>query len=375
MKPVARRRGGLVRHPLPRLGWRSSSRIPHWAVYARGRCRLLAACAAGCGRGPPLYAAQVAIAIRGLAAALRGRRHEPVVFAAAAAPCSASLTLRALARAPLFEQPRPRAARALRRVGARDGRLGRHRRRVRARVRRGRRLVRARGAARGPPARARAELESAARRRDARRRRATSPRPTARSELPRGGRGSRDRDAREQRGRRRRRAASTSRTPERLARAWWQLNCAAPVALTRALLPRDARARPRRGDLHSARSAGCQPLPLHALYAATKAFDNLLGEALWAELRGTRRRRARRCSRARPRPSSRRSRGELAAPGRVRRARWCATALDALGRQPSVISGWFNWLRANAAMRLMPRSVLALAAKQVFEKWVPEALR
>jgi short-subunit dehydrogenase len=33
--------------------------------------------------------------------------------------------------------------------------------------------------------------------------------------------------------------------------------------------------------------AGCQPLPLHALYAATKSFDNLLGEALWGELRGT----------------------------------------------------------------------------------------
>ena len=52
-----------------------------------------------------------------------------------------------------------------------------------------------------------------------------------------------------------------------------------------------------------------------------------------------------------------------------------ATALDALGRQPSVISGWFNWLRANAAYRLVPRSVLALAAKQVFSNSVPDELK
>jgi hypothetical protein len=50
-------------------------------------------------------------------------------------------------------------------------------------------------------------------------------------------------------------------------------------------------------------------------------------------------------------------------------------ALAALGRQPSVISGWLNWLRANAAFRLPPRSVLAVSAKQVFEKMVPEDLR
>ena len=33
--------------------------------------------------------------------------------------------------------------------------------------------------------------------------------------------------------------------------------------------------------------AGSQPLPLHGVYSATKSFDNLLGEALWAELRGS----------------------------------------------------------------------------------------
>ena len=36
-----------------------------------------------------------------------------------------------------------------------------------------------------------------------------------------------------------------------------------------------------------ARAAGRDPLPLHAVYAATKAFDLFLGEALWAELRAS----------------------------------------------------------------------------------------
>ena len=40
-------------------------------------------------------------------------------------------------------------------------------------------------------------------------------------------------------------------------------------------------------------------------------------------------------------------------------------ALRALGQQPSAVSGWFNWLRANAAIRLLPRSLLALVAKEV----------
>jgi len=50
-------------------------------------------------------------------------------------------------------------------------------------------------------------------------------------------------------------------------------------------------------------------------------------------------------------------------------------ALRALGRQPSVVSGGFNWLRANAAVRLLPRSLLSLIAKQVMARQTPEAMR
>jgi short-subunit dehydrogenase len=49
-------------------------------------------------------------------------------------------------------------------------------------------------------------------------------------------------------------------------------------------------------------------------------------------------------------------------------------ALEALGRQPSVISGWFNWLRANTP-RLAPRSLTALIAGEVMAKWTPPEMR
>ena len=119
--------------------------------------------------------------------------------------------------------------------------------------------------------------------------------------------------------------------------------------------------------------AGRQPLPLHGVYAATKAFDLLLGEALFVEQRDP----ASTCScssRAPRRPSSSRSRGETAAPGRVARG-GRETALDALGRQPSVVSGWCNWLRANAAQRLAPRSLVAHAAHEYTRRQTPEDLK
>jgi short-subunit dehydrogenase len=159
--------------------------------------------------------------------------------------------------------------------------------------------------------------------------------------------------------------------PARL-RQMIELNCATPVALTRALLPA-MRVRGRGAVVMVGSVAGCQPLPLHGLYAATKAFDNLLGEALWAECRGT----GVDCLALLPGPTETEFQavaGELPHAGEPPE-QVVATALDALGRQASVISGWFNWLRANAASRLVSRSVLALAAKSVFEQHVPEERR
>jgi uncharacterized protein len=154
--------------------------------------------------------------------------------------------------------------------------------------------------------------------------------------------------------------------PARLA-AMVQLNCAAPVALTAALLPKLV-ARKRGAVIFTGSVSGSQPLPLHALYSATKAFDNFLGESLWGELQGTG------VDVLSLLPGSTvtefaAAADELPHEG-ASAADVVADALAALGHQPSVINGWFNWARANAGMRLLPRSVLALMAKGVIAKWV-----
>ena len=52
-----------------------------------------------------------------------------------------------------------------------------------------------------------------------------------------------------------------------------------------------------------------------------------------------------------------------------------AVALAALGEQPSVVSGWFNWFRANIASRLGPRPLVAHVARQVMEVQTPSNMR
>jgi hypothetical protein len=49
-------------------------------------------------------------------------------------------------------------------------------------------------------------------------------------------------------------------------------------------------------------------------------------------------------------------------------------ALESLGRQPSVVSGWFNWLRANAAARLLPRPLVAWIARDVVAVQTPKEM-
>ncbi len=151
-----------------------------------------------------------------------------------------------------------------------------------------------------------------------------------------------------------------------------QLNCAAPVALTAGLLPA-MRARGRGAIVFTGSVAGLQPLPYHALYAATKSFDNLLGEALWAELIGTG------VDVLVIEPGSTVSEfhevaGELPHAGEPSED-VVDKALRALGHKPSHISGVFNWLRGNAGTRLLPRSAITLVAKGVIAEQTPEELR
>lgn len=152
------------------------------------------------------------------------------------------------------------------------------------------------------------------------------------------------------------------------------LNCTAPVVLTHRILP--GMLERRRGAVITVGSvAGRQPIPLHAVYSATKGFNLLFGEALWAELGqagidslvlqpgpvATEFEAV--AGEARQSPSS----DELPEVT-------VATALDHLGQSPSVVSGWFNWVRANAN-RFMPRSVTAFVAGTVMEKQTPKASR
>lgn len=151
-----------------------------------------------------------------------------------------------------------------------------------------------------------------------------------------------------------------------------QVNCVAPVVLTSRLLP-GMRARGRGAIVISGSVAGRQPLPLHSVYAATKAFDQLFGEGLAAELR------ARDIDVLVLEPGSTATEfpevaGELAHPGDPPE-RVVAEALSALGYQPAVIYGWANWARANLAMRFIPRTVAAAAAAKVMESQTPEDMR
>jgi short-subunit dehydrogenase len=160
-------------------------------------------------------------------------------------------------------------------------------------------------------------------------------------------------------------------SPERLL-DMVQVNCLAPVVLTSRVLP-GMLERGRGAVIITGSVAGRQALPLHGVYSATKAFDQLFGESLCVEMR--------------PlgvdvvvlEPGSTQTEfqqvaGEISHSGEPA-YQVVQVALDALGRQPSVVSGWWNWLRANLATRLLPRSLVAYIARDVMAKQTPADMR
>ncbi len=161
---------------------------------------------------------------------------------------------------------------------------------------------------------------------------------------------------------------------ERL-RGMVELNCVAPVVLTSRLLPA-MRERGRGAVIVTGSVAGRQPLPLHGVYSATKAFDLLFGESLAVE-----------CEDegidvlviepGRTATEFQTAAGETPPPTTAFQpaSEVVALALAALGRKPSVVSGWLNWLRANAVTRLLPRSLAAHIAEGVVARQTPPELR
>ena len=153
---------------------------------------------------------------------------------------------------------------------------------------------------------------------------------------------------------------------ERL-RAMVQLNCVTPVVLTSRLIG-GMRMRGRGAVIVVGSVAGRQPIPLHGVYSATKAFDLYFGEALWAEMQGT----GIDVLVVEPGPTAtefQEMAGEIAHAGEPA-TNVVRLALESLGRQPSVVSGWGNYLRGNLA-RFVPRSIIPLIAGRVMAQWTP----
>ncbi len=150
------------------------------------------------------------------------------------------------------------------------------------------------------------------------------------------------------------------------------VNCEAPLILSHALL-QGMRERGRGGVLITGSVSGRQPLPLHAVYAATKAFDLFLGEALWAELRASN------VDVVVLEPGSTETEfhevaGEIVHSGQSAEE-VARRGLMALGEQPSVMTGWYNWIRAQLSSRLLTRPISAHVAHAVIAKQTPEELR
>ena len=233
-----------------------------------------------------LYAAQVAFSM-----SWSGRCSTSGAVAAGARAWSAAPSRRprraALARArALRSLPARAAARALRRVGARDRRVGRHRRRVRPRARRATacracsRRAAPTGCASSPPS------SRAPRRRRRASSASTSARRAGAERLLRAVGDLDDRDPREQRRRRRRGPLRQARPRARCAQmVAAQLRGAGRADARAAAAP--ARARPRRGD-HRRLGGGPQPLPApRASTPRPRSSTTCSARRCGRELRGT----------------------------------------------------------------------------------------
>jgi short-subunit dehydrogenase len=133
------------------------------------------------------------------------------------------------------------------------------------------------------------------------------------------------------------------------------VNCRGPLVLAH-LLGRPMAERGRGGILLMTSLAGSQGNPLLASYAASKAFNLVLAEGLWEELRAlgvhVSACRAGATRTAGFEASRPRARVPMLEPEAV-----VGPALEALGHGPSVVPGALNRVAAFAFARLLPRSL------------------
>src|SRR6266446_5703109 len=137
-------------------------------------------------------------------------------------------------------------------------------------------------------------------------------------------------------------------------------------------LPRGRGAHARLSPRDAGPVAGYQPLGFAATYGATKAFDLMLGEALWAENRST----GVDVLALSPGPVDTEFQavaGEKPHPGATPES-VVETAFAALGKKPSVIVGGINKART-WSLRLAPRKQVARLAMGVMRGYIPEERR
>jgi short-subunit dehydrogenase len=131
------------------------------------------------------------------------------------------------------------------------------------------------------------------------------------------------------------------------------VNVRAPVILVRALLPRMT-ARGRGGVLLMSSVAGMIGAPRVAIYSASKAFNRILAQALWYEMKGSNIDVLTCCSGAARTPGYANASDEDA-PGTLDPEDVAEQALRALGHGPMMVPGRVNRLADFVLNRLMSR--------------------
>lgn len=114
--------------------------------------------------------------------------------------------------------------------------------------------------------------------------------------------------------------------------------------------------------------AGLQGTPGVTAYAATKAFNVVLGEGLWAELRAHGIEVLVTCAGAIRTPNYQQA-SEREAPGTLDPEQVAERTLDALGRGPRFVPGWINRLAALFVGRLLPRRLAIAIMRSSTQKY------
>lgn len=151
-----------------------------------------------------------------------------------------------------------------------------------------------------------------------------------------------------------------------------RLGCVAPVALVTAVAARMVE-RGRGAILIVGSVAGRTPLPLHAVYSATKAFGEFLGKALWAELRPL----GVDVLVVEPGPvdtAFQNVAGEVRDDPGIAPRLVVDRALSALGRRPAVVCGT-GLSAASWLARVLPSSLVLHLTADVTRKATPRELR